>query len=57
MRSRIVACASALLLGAALCTSAVAQESAAEKKKSKEPMPWPNKMPVKSHTWLLDLST
>src|SRR6476469_6946666 len=32
MRSRIVACASALLLGAALCTSAVAQESAAEKK-------------------------
>ena len=32
MRSRIVAYAWALLLGAALCTSAVAQESAAEKK-------------------------
>jgi hypothetical protein len=32
MHSRIIACASALVLGAALCTSAVAQESAAEKK-------------------------
>ena len=32
MHSRIVAFSSALLLGAALCLSAVAQESAAEKK-------------------------